>query len=40
LRAQLDHLDAPVLGVVVNCTEPSAGYYGYGYRAREPIASA
>lgn len=31
LRRQLDNLDAPVLGVVVNGTEPDVAGYGYGY---------
>jgi capsular exopolysaccharide synthesis family protein len=38
LHQQLDHLDAPVLGVVVNSVEPGQPYgygYGYGYGERE-----
>jgi capsular exopolysaccharide synthesis family protein len=31
LRSQLDHLEAPLLGVVVNSVYSGAGYYGYGY---------
>jgi len=31
LRSQLDHLEAPLLGVVVNSVDSGAGYYGYGY---------
>ncbi|MBA3617330.1 MAG: CpsD/CapB family tyrosine-protein kinase, partial [Rubrobacteraceae bacterium] len=31
LRSQLDNLEAPLLGVVVNSVDSGAGYYGYGY---------
>lgn len=31
LKTQLTHLDAPVLGVVVNFVRPPRGGYGYGY---------
>jgi capsular exopolysaccharide synthesis family protein len=31
LRKQLDHLDAPTLGVVVNAFNAEGGGYGYGY---------
>lgn len=30
---QLLLLDAPVLGMVVNCVRPNHGYYGYGYQS-------
>ncbi|MEK6274453.1 MAG: polysaccharide biosynthesis tyrosine autokinase [Actinomycetota bacterium] len=31
LRNQLEHLDAPTLGVVLNAFSPDSGSYGYGY---------
>ncbi len=31
LRTQLEHLDAPILGVVVNAFKAERGAYGYGY---------
>ncbi|HEV2773616.1 MAG TPA: hypothetical protein VGV57_12475, partial [Thermoleophilaceae bacterium] len=31
LRSHLDHLEAPVLGVVINSVDSGAGYYGSGY---------
>lgn len=31
LRSQLDNLEAPLLGVVVNSVDSGSGYYGYGY---------
>jgi capsular exopolysaccharide synthesis family protein len=31
LRSQLDNLEAPVLGVVVNSVDSGRGYYGYRY---------
>jgi non-specific protein-tyrosine kinase len=40
LRQQLDHLDAPMLGLVVNWAEEAAPYgYGYAYKG-EPSTTA
>jgi capsular exopolysaccharide synthesis family protein len=37
LRRQLDHVDAPVLGLVVNSAEPTDPYaYEYGYDQQDP----
>lgn len=40
LRRQLDHLDAPILGLVVNSVEETGPYgYGYGYEYGHDVPS-
>ncbi len=39
LHAQLESLEAPVLGVVANRTSRGRGYYGYYQRDRRSIST-
>ena len=40
LHAQLESLDAPVLGVVANGTSRGRGYYGYYRHGRRSMSGA